>query len=180
MRLFFAVELPPEVQQALGRLRMPDVRDYRWVDPSLIHLTLAFLGEQPEAALPALEAIAAEAARAVGPFELRLGQVGSFGPKRAPRVLWVGLEGDLDALGRLHAALAAGLRHGGYPVEDRPFAPHITLARRRESAGRDPLPGWPPSSPPARTFRVAALSLMHSRLGHGGPRYAALAHAALR
>ena len=54
MRLFFAIELPAEVQAALGRLRpKEDNRDYRWPDPALLHVTLAFLGEQPDSQLDA-------------------------------------------------------------------------------------------------------------------------------
>jgi RNA 2',3'-cyclic 3'-phosphodiesterase len=180
MRLFFAIELPARIRSALGALRARAADDYRWVDPELMHLTLAFLGEQPPERLPELEAVGAAAAGGARPFRLALGATGSFGGRRAPRVLWVGLGGDLEALAGLQAALAAGLRRGAFPVEDRPFAPHVTLARRRESAGPGPLVGWPPHPPPPTPFAVDALSLMHSRLGRGGPRYTPLRRFPLR
>jgi 2'-5' RNA ligase len=171
MRLFFAIELPAMAQAALGRLRSnQDSRDYRWVDPSLLHLTLAFLGEQPQDRLEALQQVGAAAAGASSQGTLRLGMAGSFGPKRAPRVLWVDLAGDLEALTVLHTNLAKRLHVADFPVEERPFRPHITLARRRETAHGGPPAGWPPTvggSP----FALDTLTLMQSRLSPRGPTY---------
>src|SRR5256885_899713 len=100
MRLFFAVELPHEVQNALAKLRSEQAwaRDYRWVEPESTHITLAFLGEQPEAALEALTQLGQQAAARSKAGKLTIGGPGSFGPRSAPRVLWVGLGGDLDKL----------------------------------------------------------------------------------
>src|ERR687885_351049 len=110
MRLFFAVELSRDVQSALGKLRPPDgvawARDYRWVEPESMHITLAFLGEQPQEKLEILTQIGAAAARASHPGRLVVGGAGSFGPRKAPRVLWVGLAGDLPKLHHLQAALS--------------------------------------------------------------------------
>jgi 2'-5' RNA ligase len=175
MRLFFAIELPDPIKSALGALQAPHASDYRWVDPSLMHVTLAFLGEQPPERLPELEAIGTVAAGSARAFRLSIGVTGTFGSRRTPRVLWVGLAGDLAALNRLHATLADGLRSAGFGVEDRPFAAHISLARRRESAGGEPLVGWPPPCPPPSSpFEVETLTLMQSQLGRGGARYTPL------
>jgi 2'-5' RNA ligase len=171
VRLFFAIELPSEVQLALGRLRpADDSRDYRWVDPSLLHLTLAFLGEQPAERLVTLQRVGAEAAAASTPGELRLGTAGSFGARRAPRVLWVDLAGDPDALLSLQKYLDVRLRETGFDLEDRPFRPHVTLARRRETATGGPPPGWPPSVS-VRPFLMDSLTLFQSRLSPRGPTY---------
>src|SRR5207249_1954557 len=106
MRLFFAVELPLDVQALLARLKpSDDRRDYRWSDPSLLHVTLAFLGQQPEDRLPLLEQIGATAAAGSRASVLKLGQPGSFGPRSTPRVLWIGLEGDITALETLQSKL---------------------------------------------------------------------------
>src|SRR5260370_31272341 len=124
MRLFFAVELPHEVQSILGQLRPNDNTDYRWADPALLHVTLAFLGEQPEERLEALQGIGAAAARASSPGHVTLGYAGSFGSRKAPRVLWVGLDGDLAALDALQSPLDTRLRAASFTLEDRPFSPH--------------------------------------------------------
>jgi 2'-5' RNA ligase len=176
MRLFFAVELPADVQAVLGRLRPGgDNRDYRWSDPALLHVTLAFLGEQPEDSLAALAHIGGEAAGAGRTGRLRLGEAGSFGGRRSPRVLWVDLGGDVDRLLELHLHLETGLRQGGFPTEDRPFRAHITLARRRETArGGAPI-GWPPPEVEHAAFSLQVLTLMHSRLNPHGPTYTPVA-----
>ena len=78
MRLFFAVELPSDVQSVLGRLGPKDEsRDYRWTDPSLLHVTLAFLGEQPTEKLDVLQQVGGAAASASQTGTLRLGNAGA-------------------------------------------------------------------------------------------------------
>ena len=178
MRLFFAIELPPSVQAALGRLNPKDEnRDYRWSDPSLLHVTLAFLGEQPAERLELLQRVGEAAAGASRPGTLRLGEVGSFGSRRAPRVLWVGLDGDLQAVSALQTRLAAGLRQAGFTLDDRPFTPHVTLARRREQARGGPPAGWPPTDRPRHTaFALDRLTLFESRLSPRGPTYTPVFH----
>jgi 2'-5' RNA ligase len=173
MRLFFAIELPPHVQATLAKLRPSDEnRDYRWVDPTLLHLTLAFLGEQPEARLEALRDAGGLATSGASPGSLTLGRAGSFGSRREPRVLWVDLADDLDALLALHARLATALKQADFPVQERPFRPHITLARRREAATGGAPQGWPPSLQKRdNTFPLDRLTLFQSRLSNHGPTY---------
>lgn len=177
MRLFFAVEIPSDVQAALGRLRGAEGGDYRWVDPSLLHVTLAFLGEQPEARLAQLQAIGAAAASESRGGVLKLGAAGSFGARSAPRVLWIGLSGDLEALLGLQTRLARGLRQAGLPSEEanREFRPHITLARRRTTARSGKPEHWPPTNPPSpNTFTMQQLTLFQSKLSPRGPTYTSL------
>lgn len=173
MRLFFAIELPPEIQAALGRLKPKEEnRDYRWSEPSLLHVTLAFLGEQPSERLELLQQVGASAASGARPAALHLGAAGSFGGHKAPRVLWVGLDGDLDGLSHLQARLDAELHQAGFPVEDRPFRPHVTLARRRETAHGGPPVGWPPQDRVSHAkFTIDHVTLFQSRLSPRGPMY---------
>jgi len=171
VRLFFAVELPTEVRLALGRLRGED-GDYRWVDPSSMHVTLAFLGEQSETARGRLEQLGVVGATSAHAVRLQLGEAGSFGPRTAPRVLWVGLAGELPALGALQSTLSTLLRDAGFSLEDRPFSPHITLARRRNTARSRPI--WPPSDVPQHQFTIAELILFQSQLSPKGATYTAL------
>lgn len=174
MRLFFAIELPTDVRDLLDGLRpRDDNRAYRWVDAALMHVTLAFLGEQPSDAMETLERVGDEAARTSRPGRLRLGHTGSFGGQRAPRVLWVDLGGDVDALFGLQSNLDRGLRSAGFALEERAFRPHVTLARRREHAIGGAPRGWPPAVD-ARPFALDKLTLFQSRLSPRGPSYTPL------
>jgi RNA 2',3'-cyclic 3'-phosphodiesterase len=168
VRLFFAVELSDEARAALGKLAPRIDAAYRWVDPALMHVTLAFLGEQPAEVLGRLESIGAATASATAPARLALGDLGTFGPRSAPRVIHVALAGDVDALARLQSLLAVRLRAEGFNLEDRPFRPHITLARRRPNAA-----GGPPklASPPPLGFAMQELTVFQSKLSPKGPTY---------
>jgi len=180
VRLFFAVALPSSVRSALARLQTTDAA-YRWVDAEQLHVTLAFLGEQPESRLAELESIGQAAAGASDASTLHLGQPGSFGPRSAPRVLWIGLAGDLSALLHLASALTERLRDAGFPVEDRPLQPHITLARRRERGpGGSPVPWPPPEAPTSATIPLDQLILFQSRLSPRGATYVPLGQFPLR
>jgi RNA 2',3'-cyclic 3'-phosphodiesterase len=151
---------------------MAEGGQYRWVEPSLLHVTLAFLGQQPEERLSVLEQVGRTVANASESGGLRLGQAGSFGPRREPRVLWVGLDGDVPALLALQSRLNVELRGAGFNLEDRPFSPHITLARRRDGVRSDGPPGWPPVPGPAgEEFAMDHLTLVESRLSPRGPTY---------
>lgn len=127
MRLFIAIELPDAVKRALAGLRL-DIPGARWVPAEQVHLTLAFLGEVEEAVLGRL---AGELVR-IQVTEFQLGFSGSscFPDRRRPRVLWVGLEPE-PHLTHLAAGVRAAVLACGISQEERPFSPHITLARLR-------------------------------------------------
>ncbi|MGI9149466.1 MAG: RNA 2',3'-cyclic phosphodiesterase [Chloroflexota bacterium] len=172
MRLFFALELPTEVRAALGGLRQTASKEYRWVDPALLHVTLAFLGQQPPERLTLLEQVGSAAAADAQAGLLELGRAGSFGSRHEPRVLWIGLDGDVPALLALQTRLATGLRRAGLALEERPFSAHITLARRRPGARSDVPPDWPPAHTPTKSaFAMDHLTLVESRLSPRGATY---------
>ena len=192
-RTFVALELPEEVRQAIGavigRLRQElGERDaqVRWVDPRGTHLTLKFLGPTAEEGVPGVEAAmrAALAERATGPLRLSTSHVGFFPGPRVPRVVWLGLEGEIERLGAIRDALEETIAPLGWPTEARPFAPHLTLGRMRpdaspaERAGVGRVLGqvW---APDPVAFEVDQVSLMLSELGPGGARYTRLSAASL-
>jgi len=127
MRLFFAVWPDSAARERLAELARGVAADFggKPVAAARIHLTLAFLGEVDEARMPA----AGEAAASVhcAPFQVRLDGIGSFA---GARVAWAGMSGEApSALLELQATLAAALASSGFALEERPFAPHATLAR---------------------------------------------------
>jgi len=141
MRLFIALKLPTDVRDELAtvqqRLRRTEAHPVKWVAPQSIHLTLQFLGEVPEAQLPAilqaLEAVRTMAAQCP-PLQLRLTDAGAFPNLRRPQTLWVGIAGELEGLTRLHQAVIAATEPLGFQPETRPFRAHLTLGRVRREA----------------------------------------------
>lgn len=125
MRLFIAVKLPEKTRSALVRLRC-DIPGARWVPAEQIHLTLAFLGDVDDEGVARLTDRLSRIN--ASPFTLRFGGSGCFPDRRRPRVLWVGLEHEsrlLDLAAKVHVAV----KDCGIVLEERPFSPHITLAR---------------------------------------------------
>lgn len=101
----------------------------RWVNPSSIHLTLAFLGELTDEQLAeAIQAVEIVSQRIL-PFSYRLSNLGTFGSPRFPRVIWMGIEEPSGSLAFAHRMLNRQLQRHGFEVDTRPFSPHLTLAR---------------------------------------------------
>ena len=184
IRAFVAVELSPEVRDALahvvGYLDGCRIVGTRTVDPASAHLTLKFLGNVPAARVEAIEEALVGATAKSPPLRLRLGETGTFPARGAPRVLWVGLAGDTDGLAALQSRIEEALLPLGFAPEGRPFRPHLTLARmgdRSARSDRDRAAEALSSAPfePGLTFAVEAVSLMRSILGREGARYVRLA-----
>lgn len=125
MRLFAAVDLPAAVKDQLDALRAP-IPGARWVGRQQMHLTLFFIGETARVA----DISAALAQVRAAPFDLLLSGVGRFpsGSRRPPRVLWVGVAPQ-PALLALQTRVAGALVALSCAAEDRPYSPHLTLAR---------------------------------------------------
>jgi RNA 2',3'-cyclic 3'-phosphodiesterase len=180
-RTFLALELPETVKDVLRRRieRLARVLpEVRFMDVAALHLTLAFLGELDDARLEAASQAAAEAASAHTPFTLRLASLGTFGPAHAPRVIWVGLAGEMARLLALQSTLADALAARGFAREARPFAPHLTLARIKKplsDAALTVLARMQAEPTADATWRADAISVMKSELVRPAARYTALA-----
>jgi 2'-5' RNA ligase len=132
MRLFVALEIPEAVRREVAR-RVAGLRERlpraRWVDTDILHLTLLFLGQVEEERVPGLAAALREAFAKHPPLELRLAGGGTFPPRRPARVAWVGMEAPEDLAALQADASAAAVAAIGFEPEDRPYHPHVTLAR---------------------------------------------------
>jgi len=134
MRVFFAVDLAPELVD-----RVVDLRDrfatklghdgVRWIKRPQIHVTLSFLGEQDEEHVRA----AIEAARKIaidhGRFEISIGGLGAFPDEDRPRVFFLGVETGVLPLASLANDLAKSLAARGFALDQRGYHPHVTLGR---------------------------------------------------
>ncbi|MEO0799033.1 MAG: RNA 2',3'-cyclic phosphodiesterase [Pseudomonadota bacterium] len=126
-RLFAGLELPPEVTDALARLKQP-LPGARWVDPADFHITLRFFGDvEGRTATDLIEHLAA-IDRPI--FEVLVKGLGIFGSKE-PTSIWAGVEAS-DHLINLQTATERAARLSGLKAETRNFRPHITLARLRK------------------------------------------------
>ena len=183
LRLFIAIELPGNVLTALNQVqhelqREPALTRLRWVRPEGIHLTLKFLGDTPEAKRADIEAAITRSVAGVAAFELHLGRVGRFGSRNSPRVVWIDVGGETEALGRLQSQVEGEVSPLGFPGEKRAFSPHLTLARVPPEKAREvaaPLEdAMSRLTVPPATLQATEVSLMRSELQRGGAVYTQL------
>lgn len=108
----------------------------RWVRRDTQHVTLAFFGEVPSARVPLLTGALGGVLSEVE-VHLRLAGGGTFPEKGDPRVLWAGVDGDVEALAVLARAADAAGREAGIDVDRRAYRPHVTIGRWAHSAQGD-------------------------------------------
>ena len=137
IRAFTAISIPPEIVEALGRLIGEVDRlglHARLSRPEAIHLTLKFLGNIEETRVLAVTEKLQEVASSSPPFGLRIRNLGVFPRPSQPRVVWVGIDAG-DELAELQRKVETSLESLGFDREDRPFKPHLTLARIKSRRG---------------------------------------------
>ncbi len=190
MRTFLAVEVPAAVrtavaQQADRMMRAPAMPPdaVAWARPGTLHVTVKFFGETPDGVADEIRRVVGRTVSTRPAFEIDIQGIGAFPTLRAPRVLWAGVGGDVAALTALVESVAAAVVPLGFPREEQPFHPHLTLARVRRAhreVGRAlDAPGV--LTPPAACGRVAVdrVVLFRSERGAGGSVYTKLWDAAL-
>jgi len=136
MRTFVAIDLDPALKERVSLLVQKLSRGHpnvKWIDRDGMHLTLKFLGEIGEAQAEEVKDALRTVTARHHPFELGLKGTGTFPPgSRNPRVLWAGFE-SREELAALQADIEEELSKKGFPREERPFRPHLTLGRVRSS-----------------------------------------------
>ncbi|MCL5952259.1 MAG: RNA 2',3'-cyclic phosphodiesterase [Chloroflexi bacterium] len=139
IRTFIAIELNEALHRELGDLEA-DLkgerwgRQVRWVSPESIHLTVKFLGSVESNRLGALQQAVVDACATYSPFSLTLSGLGAFPNTRRPNVIWVGIIGETQVAAEISERIEVACQNVGFPREERPFSPHLTLGRiRRET-----------------------------------------------
>ncbi len=185
MRVFVAVDPGAELLAKVGDLLReisPRAPSAKWVEPAGLHITLAFMGEIGEERLPLVIAAAGSVAAFHRPLKLSIEKGGAFGTRRRPRVLWLGVGGAVAALTAIHRDLEQTLSMStGYVPEDRPFAPHLTLARSRDPRGDPALDSCAQAvgNVDFGETRIEEIIVYQSEMTPKGARYTALARVPL-
>lgn len=181
LRVFLAVELSLGLRRKVVELQyqlragLPKVN---WVPPESLHLTLKFLGyvDAPmvDQILTAIEPIRTSQP----PFTLEVKGVGVFPHLRRPRILWVGCSGDMPALLTLVSRIEGALEPLGFPPEDKPYFPHLTLARinhnNTQVGGALTQSGFLEQSQTLGIFHIDRITLFRSEVSQSGAEYTAL------
>ncbi|MER6217780.1 MULTISPECIES: RNA 2',3'-cyclic phosphodiesterase [unclassified Streptomyces] len=170
VRVFIALAPPDDAKEELERALLPAYAAYprmRWNRIEDWHITLAFLGELPVAAVPRLRGPLRGLAAIRGPLRLALRGGGHFDE----RVLWTGIDGELDGLHLLASEVRSLVQECGIPYEGRPLRPHLTLARaRRGDTASVPEAAAGLAAFRGRSWHAGRLHLVGSNVGRGpGP-----------
>jgi 2'-5' RNA ligase len=184
IRAFIAVELPLEIKTVLANLQaaLGAGKDdsVKWVNPDSIHLTLKFLGNIDAAAISQITEAIISSVKHIHSFKLEIAEIGAFPNARSPRVVWIGLTGDVRALAMIHKSLEDTLASLGFTPEKRSFSPHLTLGRVRDRAKKDQRLALAQQLSTVKLenrpgFSVKQINLMRSELTQKGAIYTELA-----
>jgi 2'-5' RNA ligase len=187
-RLFVALEPPDAVRRriaaratALRQAAGRHAEDVRWVPVENLHLTVQFLGAVPEQRVESVADAVRAAAAASRPLALEVKGAGGFPNARRPRVIWLGLEGDVESARALVADVGRRLAPLGFAPEARPWSAHLTLGRASDPRGAPGLGGAlvARAQEDGIPWRAGELVLIESHLSPKGPRYEPIVQAAL-
>ena len=151
MRLFVALDIDKPIRERILRFVdgvLPFAPDARWVKPESMHVTLKFIGEQPDVALPSIKQALQQISAAS--ININFRGYGFFPNPKSARVFWVGIESGPE-LAVLASAVDQSLSTLAIPKEERTFSPHLTLAR---SAGGSGSPRRNKNDKPNPVFQI--------------------------
>ena len=179
-RIFCALDIPDEVRQRIrehvNRLirTNPEVRA-SWTNPDNIHLTIKFLGNIAVARVPTISEAAAGATNQLSSFTLQISSCGVFPSPSHAKVLWIGVNDSSGMLSELRQRLELECEKRGFPIEERAFKPHLTLARLRGGNNtRALVDAHLAADFPAQTVTVNELIVFRSELSSHGAKYTAI------
>jgi 2'-5' RNA ligase len=183
IRCFIAIPVDPGVLEIVRQLQssldaLPAGALVRWTRPEQVHLTLKFLGDVPVSSVEELISAVQQACEGVGPFNLRLANLGCFPNSRFPRIVWVGLAGDLGTLMKLQDRVSQRMAAFGAHEDNHPFHPHLSLGRvKRADREMASLLGKgiaEAENPEPVEWTVGQVELIRSVLGSHGSTYSNL------
>lgn len=181
-RLFWAINLPAELKSSIAGWqsmlrRVP--ADVKWVEEQNLHLTMKFLGDVDAGRVETLvQAVQPRMAQA-GPANLDFAGIGFFPSAGRPRVIWVGVRGEVRKINLLKENMEMAMAAFGLPHDNKKFSPHLTLGRLRSARGAGELAQKAVTISEKAALmgsvQVTTLDLMESKLTARGPHYTLLA-----
>jgi 2'-5' RNA ligase len=181
IRAFLAIAPPAEILKEIDklqdRLKISCPFDIRWVKPEGMHLTLKFFGDMAAKDLQPISEVVSGQTAGTRPLHLNIKGLGVFPGIRRPRVLWLGVGGEVARLIALQGVLAQGFETCGIKKEERPFRAHLTLARIKSPQGLSGLDKVleEKEAESAGSFEAKGLILFKSDLTPKGAIYTVLA-----
>ena len=179
-RVFCAIELPPrlceQANEHIGKLKssIPNVRA-SWTRDGKLHLTLKFLGEIPSARVESLSRATERATVSLTPFKMIIEGAGAFPQSGPAKVLWLGVRDVEGGLTKLHTRLEDECGKEGFARDERPFHPHLTLARLHEPQGARSLAALHREIGfPGVEVSITELLVIRSELSNEGSKYTAV------
>src|SRR3972149_9024661 len=142
VRAFIACDIPDlfleKISSVQDRLKGLDM-DVTWTKVGGIHITLKFLGDIEEGYIDKVAAVIEEISKGQAPFEISIKGSGAFPNLKNPRVVWIGVEDEVNVLSKLQQGLDDRIKGLGFEPEDREFRPHLTLGRVKGPRGKERL-----------------------------------------
>lgn len=132
MRFFISLEMPESSIEELymAQKKISDlVPGFKPSDPDKLHLTIAFVGEQPDSLKDPLIKVMTESTKDIPPFSVTPGYIDGFPQLHTAKVIWIGVKGEIDKLFLLRHRIKDGLEKLKMDVDDRRFIPHIALGK---------------------------------------------------
>ncbi len=142
IRAFIAIKLPDRILESIREIQK-ELKNrgikLKWVKPESIHLTLKFLGDIPCDRIDSIETAISVSAEGLRPISLFAGSIGVFPNLRRPRVLWIGIDGEIDILAGFQKKLDENLAQLGFIAEKRSYKGHLTIGRVRKTPDHEIL-----------------------------------------
>lgn len=178
IRSFLAIRLPDPIRTDLGGIqeRLKEINaTVKWVKPDNIHLTLKFFGNIGDDDPDRIDVTVSNIVVKERPLVLRGDGVGFFPSIKSPRVIWIGLSGDVHRLKDIQMRIERELEAIGFKAEDRLFSPHLTIGRIKTKVDRTLVDGVAGlKGYQSEPFEAREIILFKSDLHPSGPAYTPL------
>lgn len=174
MRIFTAFELPEKIKDEIYKIvseKGPKISGVKWVERENLHITCKFLGEINEKQLEELISKLQEKLNKGEKVRISITNFGCFPNFRNPRVLWLGVQGEVDRLQKIWATLEEISKNLKIGEREKDYVPHVTLGRVKSPISLDK--DWIKYS--SKEFEITHLTVFQSTLTPSGPIYKSIA-----